>query len=551
MLDQLFRALADFWNKLLLTAVVGFVSILVGTFFVLFMSDMFKFYPRFFWFVIYTVCIVGGAIALVAITRNVYEGIERRLRERKLAKLKAEEVIVLPMPTTPVSDFVPFPFAFPDAPRYEGAWMVAYSGAGKTTALLSLILKDIFEKVAKDEATVVVMDSQGNAKGSLLYSLSRHVEFAGSLKGKLILLEPDPDHPLALNIFDMGEDRTSRLSGLDREIALNTTEEMLQFILGGLLGSELTKKQGGVFRYLVQALMHIPNATIFTLAQLLDDKGYEQHRKHILTMDEFTRDFFEKQFRALPRTKNQFAATKGELLWRIHAILSDLTFRRMFSHPKNKLDLYTELQSSKVILINTNRALLKAARVETFGRYFIAAILQAVEQRGLIDKSERKPVFIYLDEAHEYIANEPKIAVLLETVARKNNVAFFFAHQRVDQIKNADVEGALANCAIQFVGRTPRDVGYFSKLMNVLPENISSLPQGDFIAQVRYPWGTWRERVSFPKRDSVPFMSAEEFYAIKQDMWRRFSAPPINVSLPAPVYDDEETTKPGRGEHLE
>ena len=55
-------------------------------------------------------------------------------------------------------------------------------------------------------------------------------------------------------------------------------------------------------------------------------------------------------------------------------ILENQTFERMFSHPRSKLDLYTEMNAGRVILINTAKDLLKEQGTEIFGRFFIALI---------------------------------------------------------------------------------------------------------------------------------------------------------------------------------
>lgn len=441
-----------------------------------------------------------------------------------------------------LKDNSPPPYQFPTVQRFEGTWMVAPSGAGKTTALKTLIWNDI-AAVKRDEASVVVMDSTGLAKGSLLHSFaySKALHQDRVLHEKLILLEPDPEYPLALNLFDIGQKRIGNLSPIDREIALNTAQEMMEFILGGLLGAEMTEKQGGVFRYLIQALMVIPDATIFTLAELMENEGYEKHRPHILKLDEWTRDFFEKRFRQIPKQKNAFNTTKQELYWRIDAILSDLTFRRMFSHPQNKLDLFTELQSSKIILINTNRALLRTDRVETLGRYFIASLMQAIEQRGFIDRDKRKPVYIYLDEAHEIIAREPKIADLLNTVARKNNVAFTFAHQAISQIEDRRVLDALSNVAVRYASRNEADARYLASILKTEPEILTNHAQGEFSTFVR-GLHTETHVVNFTPINT-PTISQSDFDTFKVSM-RKYTSKPVNRPLPKPPLPDDDHTTP-------
>src|SRR6202035_2462925 len=96
------------------------------------------------------------------------------------------------------------PFVIPDETRYRGAYVVAPSGRGKTTLLKAFIAQDLL-KVAKGEASIVVMNSDRD----LIDDIAKLKAFAPGqpLHGKLVLLEPDMDYPLALNLFAMGKDR--------------------------------------------------------------------------------------------------------------------------------------------------------------------------------------------------------------------------------------------------------------------------------------------------------------------------------------------------------
>lgn len=69
----------------------------------------------------------------------------------------------------------------------------------------------------------------------------------------------------------------------------------------------------------------------------------------------------------------------------------------MFTHPKSKLDLFTEMNAGKMILISTAKDLLKENGTEIFGRFFIAMIAQAAQERAVLPVSERLPIFVYID----------------------------------------------------------------------------------------------------------------------------------------------------------
>ena len=92
---------------------------------------------------------------------------------------------------------------------------------------------------------------------------------------RLIVIDPtDIEFPVALNLFDAGLDRLEDYSPLEREKLTKSILEVYDFVLGSLLDAGMTQKQNVIFRYITRLLLHIPDATIHTLRELLEDGGY-------------------------------------------------------------------------------------------------------------------------------------------------------------------------------------------------------------------------------------------------------------------------------------
>lgn len=338
------------------------------------------------------------------------------------------------------------PWSLPDTRRFMHQWLLGSTGAGKTTVLSNMILYDL-ERVAAGECSVVVMDSQNE----LIPELARLEYFApgGSLATKLVYLEPDPDHPLALNIFDMDTERLAGLSGSEREQLTRGAMQMADFFMRSVIRAETSPQMDMVLQYVIPALMHIPDATISTLRDLLEPGSYERYRQHFAKLDPevqmWLRDRLPSQDKK--RHAGSLNLTFDAIRNRVDGFMADTMFRRMFRHPRSKFDFFTELQTPRVILINTKKALLKGG-TEAFGRFFIAKLLQATEERMLLPRASRLPVYCYIDEATDYIAAEENIAELIDK-ARKQRVALVLAHQREDQIKSDNVLSALRSVGIQ------------------------------------------------------------------------------------------------------
>lgn len=299
------------------------------------------------------------------------------------------------------------PFSIPETVRFEHTHLVAGSGHGKTQTLQFLIRNDLPD-IAHGQKSVVVIDSQGDLIRTILAAQHLPPE-------RIVLIDPeDIEWPVALNLFSVGQERLDGYSPLERERLTNSIIELYDFVLGSLLASGMTAKQSVVFRYVTRLMFNIPDATIHTLRELMEAGGSEKYAAEIAELQGTARRFFETEFES-----KEFAATKTQVLRRLYGILENQTFERMFSDPASKLDMFAELNAGKLILINTAKSLLKENGTEIFGRFFIALIAQAAQERATIPQAERTPTLVYIDEAQDYF--DPTIGTILSQ-ARKYRV---------------------------------------------------------------------------------------------------------------------------------
>ncbi|MFC6639911.1 ATP-binding protein [Sulfitobacter sediminilitoris] len=311
------------------------------------------------------------------------------------------------------------PFTIPEERRFEHTHMIAGSGHGKTQTLQYFISKDL-DAVARGDRTVVVIDSQGDLINTILKTRALPPE-------RIVLIDPeDIGWPVCLNLFAVGQDRLDGYDLLERERLTNSIIELYDFVLGSLLSAGMTAKQSVVFRYVTRLMFHIPGATIHTLRELMEPGGTEKYRAHIAKLDGTPRRFFETEF-----DSKEFANTKTQVLRRLYGVLENQTFERMFSHPESKFDMFTEMNAGKLILINTAKSLLKEQGTEIFGRFFIALIAQAAQERATLPDWDRLPVMVYVDEAQDYF--DQNIGIILSQ-ARKYRVGMVMAHQYLGQL---------------------------------------------------------------------------------------------------------------------
>jgi len=328
--------------------------------------------------------------------------------------------------------------------RFEHCHIIAGTGHGKTQLMQAMMLADFDDA---ERPAVVAIDSQGD----MMRTLARLDRFNPAHDDRLIILDPaDTEWPLRLNLFDVNRSRIDAMPRSEREQLLAGIVELYDYIFGALLGAELTQKQSVVFRFLAQLMLAIPDATIHTLRQLLEDPA--PYWSHIEALPPTARTFLtEHLFVASKRGQkpNDYNATRAQVLRRLYGILSNPTFERLFSHPRNALDMKGALDAGKIVLVNTAKDVLKAEASAIFGRYVIALILKSALERAADAKAARRPAFVYIDEATDYF--DDTIDTLL-IQARKYNVGLTLAHQFLDQLTPALRASVMSNPAIRFAG---------------------------------------------------------------------------------------------------
>ena len=391
----------------------------------------------------------------------------------------------------------PLPVDIPAAARTSHHWIVAGTGAGKTTALQYFIAKDL-ERAVRGECSIVILDSQRQLVEEL-WSLKLFAP-GQPLDGKLCILDAaDIEYPIAVNLFDMHLDRLASLSPLDRERLTNSALEMYDFIIGSLLQAEMTSRQSTLFRFVTRAMFAIPDATIHTFHDILKDgpAKYQRVHRHSRRHGAATSSPpISTAMRNSNRPREQVTA-------RLLAVLGNQTFLQMFSSPRSKIDFFTEINTpGKVILINAEKGLLKEEGTELFGRFFLALINQAAAQRSTIPKEKRLPCYVYVDECHNYIKNDPKIQVILAE-ARQQKVGVILAHQFLGQI-DPPVRAALnANTGIKMAARLDAgDRAAMARDMNTVPDFIRDQTVGSFAVFMRDPTPT-RLSMRFPANPLV------------------------------------------------
>jgi hypothetical protein len=451
--------------------------------------------------------------------------------------MTAEVLVSKYLGHTPLANYfeTPVPFSIPLSARFAHTHVVGGSGHGKTQLLQSLILRDI-EELIKGNGSIIVIDSQGDMIHTIL-----QLDALTHISDRLILIDPnDIEHPPCLNLFDFGLARLAVYNPVEREKLINGAIALYEYLFGALLGADLTQRQGVIFRYLARLMMVVPGATIHTLREFMEHP--ETTRPYLSKLDPTSKIFFETQF-----FSKMYDDTRRQILTRLWGVIANSVLARMFAHPRNRVDLFAAMNRGSLILINTAKDLLKQDGCEILGRFFLALIAQATQERAALPEEHRRATFLYIDEAQDYF--DEGMEQLLNQ-ARKYKVGLVLAHQNLGQFEPRLQAAVMASTAIKLAGGvSAKDAATLAREMRCAPEFLQEMRKRSdhtefacFIRNVT-PCPV-RLAVPFGQMESRPRMSESALQTLLRENVRRYCAGSSELLQHTPAPDADEMGQP-------
>jgi len=349
--------------------------------------------------------------------------------------------------------------------RTRHTMILGGSGSGKTNLIEYLIrcdLEEIYDDDNDDPAHIVVIDSQRQ----LIPKLATL-----PLPDKMMTYL-NPEWDMGLNLFDVGWDGLSKRK---KEEVVNSTVGLILFVLQGTLSTKMSDRQEVVFRYTSQLVITIPDGNLMTLYNILEEGGLDQYRDYIKEVTNAGQDFFNKEWN-IPVYKQ----TREALRSRLHILLNNPTFERLFSATENRFNMFDELQDRALILLDTHKPALQDGS-SFLGRLYIAMIVLSARQRFENRDADYGRVYLYIDEAHEYF--DESITEMFEQ-ARKANIGVIISHQDLTQVKKRpglEPATVLGCTATKLVATSlADDAATMAKAMRVTADRILDLPDFTF-----------------------------------------------------------------------
>jgi len=364
--------------------------------------------------------------------------------------------------------------------RMKHIHMLGRPGYGKSTEIEHLCLEDI-----ERGDGVAVLDPHGDLANRLLHLIP------ASCAHRVVLFDlSDPNFLPLWNPIHIGP-------GQDRSRAADEVVTALKSIVSGW-GDRLEH----LLRHALYGLMHLPDATLLDVANLLTQVSPERKRlcERIAKRvdNQFSRRFFEHDINEY--RKDDFAPPQHKLS---KLLLAD-PLSLVFSQPEDRFDISQIMNAGGQILI-VNLASMGSGVRDLVGCLFIALVHVAAISRSSIPEDKRAPFHLYVDEAQRFLAGSIEDLI---TELRKFRVSSTIVNHYMNQF-DTEQGDALRQAGTTIVFNEPEDEARaLVRLLGeqVRVEDLTRLEVGEAVVRL----GTHIARIHTPAPRPIPTDSARD-----------------------------------------
>lgn len=299
------------------------------------------------------------------------------------------------------------PIGIHDQDRLRHAYVVGQTGTGKSKAILRMMISDMTRGHG-----FCMIDPHGDAFEELL------MHIPDSRKEDVIIFDPtDEKFPFRFNPLDIKRGESKQI------LAKGFIDIFKKFF-----GSNWNPKLEHVLRMVFLGLLDRKGSTLFDIIRALTDKDF-RYAMIESAEDDVVRNFWSNEFAGWSQQFNSEAIMP--ILNKVGQLLSIDLLKNIFASSENKLDFREAMDSGKIILIKLPKGQLQEEIMGFLGAMFITKIFQSAMGRQALEKENRRPFFLYVDEFQNFTTDT--FAEILSE-ARKYGLSLTVAHQYLKQI---------------------------------------------------------------------------------------------------------------------
>jgi hypothetical protein len=299
--------------------------------------------------------------------------------------------------------------------RRRHMYLIGKTGMGKSTTLENMIIADI-----QAGRGVAVVDPLGDLVEKILKYIPSY-----RINDVIYVNPADYEYPIAFNVLE-AVDPTHRhlvasgLIAVFKKIWVDSWGPRLEYVL----------------RNTILSLLEYPGSTLLGVTRMLVDKRYRSKVVAKIT-DPIVKAFWLDEFSAY---SNQFRTEAiSPIQNKVGQFLSSSVIRNVVGQPKSTIDMRTVMDEERILLMNLAKGRIGEDNSSLLGAMMITKMQLAAMSRVDIPESERKDIYLYVDEFQNF-ATESFATILSE--ARKYRLNLIIAHQYIEQLSE-EVQAAV------------------------------------------------------------------------------------------------------------
>lgn len=353
--------------------------------------------------------------------------------------------------------------------RYH-AYVVGYTGQGKTTLLQNVIKQDV-----DAGRGVGVIDVKGTGKlidEKILPMIPEH-----RIDDVVLFDMTDREHPIGFNLLDTNDPQR---------------KQQILFVLKRATEASWTDQMETLFLMAIGALLNDDEPhTLREVETLIFDEGF-RYQVVGKIRDPYNRNYWDNIFGSVTQ------ATKTAINRRMMDILSDEATRAVLCQKRMTFDFKDIMDTRKIFLAKIPRGNYPI----TF-RFFARILMSMFEMAAFTRTSKPEPFYLYIDE-FQHFADETFEEIINE--AREAGLYLTMSHQNSDQISNTVLSACMSTGTTIVFQVQPRDTRKLESFFgNFAAEDIGDLGRYHTLTRIGKASNAFRMRTLPPPEMETDF----------------------------------------------
>lgn len=325
------------------------------------------------------------------------------------------------------------------------------TGAGKSTAMQSLILSDI-----RAGRSVLVIDPKADLVTDIL------ARIPDERKDDVVVIDPSDPCPVGFNPLSYNQDPT-------------LTADSILAVFQELFSQNWGIRSADILSGALLTLAKVKSSNLLWLPPLLTDSAF---RKKITSQihDPVALQPFWNHFEEMKDTERRTEI--APVLNKLRQITYRPGLRNVLGQSEPKFSLTDLFYKRKIVLVPLNKGLVGAESARLLGSLIVGLTWSLALSRANLPSEKRHMVSIYIDELQDYLSLPTSFSDALAQ-ARGLGVAYTVAHQYRGQLPPDIKAGIDANCRNKIIfGLNSEDAKDMAEESpDLLPLDFMTLPR--------------------------------------------------------------------------